>query len=104
MGLKTINYLMAILGVNEEVELVLKRIKANSCRLLKVSEHSKEAVFKEPCLEVVLQNMTCNRCYQVMDLDIFRERWECKMCFLEYEKLATEQKLCAYLEQQLICY
>jgi DNA polymerase epsilon subunit 1 len=87
--------------------------------MLHVNEFSKEAVWRDPCHSIVLEDVTCAACGAVADLDVCRDAatvatgdvWRCRCCTEPFEHNAIEQRLltrvaaavCGYQLQDLVC-
>ena len=42
------------------------------CNIVKVAEYADEAIYKEPNHPLILQNIICDKCSIVSDVDLFR--------------------------------
>ncbi|CAD8196110.1 unnamed protein product [Paramecium pentaurelia] len=102
--LRTFIYLCAILSVDEEVHQQMKKIRNVCCKIVNISESSKEAEFEDPCFDLILQNVPCYKCYMVSEVNVFKDLWKCEGCKDDYDSQTMEKLICQFVEQQLLFY
>ena len=61
-----------------------------------LADFASEAVYKEPVKKIVIEEIICDSCYYVGDIDLFRsknvqnpKRWVCSNCESSYDMVKS---------------
>lgn len=106
--------------INFEVRLLRKELLA----LFDIKEFSPQARFENPSSSLRLEQLVCEHCTMVRDLDLCRDEdivpisssqnpdsgligkaikaWQCHTCGREYDRLAIEEKLIGRVQKMLV--
>ena len=97
-----------VISVDEKLTETMVVIKRNLLQKIKVKEFSVEAQFKEPALEMIVPQVTCQACLVSHNVDLLRtyksdiNGWECEACHVPYSTQSLEQRLIQILKRRLI--
>jgi len=109
-ALEFVKFVIEIFGLEPELEEEILILKRNLLKMLKVGEFSKDAVYTNPSLIFVLQDVICDFCLNIRDIDICRDsavtkgNWICTTCNHSYNKEYIENKLIAIVQRRLLSY
>lgn len=108
---KTVCY---ILDLDPAVTDAVAVVKSNLLLKIDVKPFSDEARFQNPCLTLVLPEVTCEHCNLSQDLDLCRDpslfisaddpAWRCHQCAQPYHKPSVELRLVALAQRRLVQY
>lgn len=108
--LELVKCLMQVLSLSEFTAAETRELRRQLLELFEVEEFSSEAKFENLSASFKLQQLICDNCTAMRDLDICRDSkilpenacfghdpitapWRCATCGTEYNKLALEEKL-----------
>ena len=94
-ALEFVKFTMEVFGLEPELSDEVIVLRRNLFKMLKVGEFSQEAKFQNPSLIFVLQDVICDFCLSIRDIDICRDsaitkgNWVCDTCGHSYNKVRT---------------
>eukprot|EP00831_Metopus_contortus_P033587 TRINITY_DN2690_c0_g1_i1.p1 TRINITY_DN2690_c0_g1~~TRINITY_DN2690_c0_g1_i1.p1 ORF type:complete len:335 (+),score=54.94 TRINITY_DN2690_c0_g1_i1:169-1173(+) len=109
-ALEFIKCICAIFGLENELLDEVVVLRRNCLKMLKIGEFAPEVNFENPCLTLVLQDVICNFCLIIRDIDICRDNsalkgnWVCPNCNHSYNKEHIENKLIGIVERRVRAY
>jgi predicted amidophosphoribosyltransferase len=59
-------------------------------------------MFEEPYLKLTLNDMVCEACFTVCDLEVFQDEWICDNCEEAFTNI--EEKICEFIENWGLFY
>ncbi len=95
-----------MLNLDENVMEEVMLLNRNSLRLLAIcksfnlivislADFAEKAKYLEPCKKIVLTDIVCSFCSNVVDVDLFRDRmfkdrnYECQICQNKYDEVLS---------------
>eukprot|EP00826_Nyctotherus_ovalis_P037516 TRINITY_DN3424_c0_g2_i4.p1 TRINITY_DN3424_c0_g2~~TRINITY_DN3424_c0_g2_i4.p1 ORF type:complete len:473 (+),score=147.46 TRINITY_DN3424_c0_g2_i4:320-1738(+) len=109
-ALEFVKVICEIFALEPELTDDVVTLRRNLLKLLRVGEFSEEARYQNPSLIFVQQDVICDFCLNIRDIDICRDtmvtkgNWICNMCNYSYNKKYIENKLVALVQRRAIAY
>eukprot|EP01022_Parablepharisma_sp_SALTPOND_P011850 TRINITY_DN1509_c0_g2_i1.p1 TRINITY_DN1509_c0_g2~~TRINITY_DN1509_c0_g2_i1.p1 ORF type:complete len:2157 (+),score=297.67 TRINITY_DN1509_c0_g2_i1:3876-10346(+) len=109
-ALEFVKFIVEVFGLEPELADEILVLKRNLLKMLKIGEFSKEAKYENPSLVFVLQDVICDFCLSIRDIDICRDsaitkgNWICTTCNHSYNKEYIENKLIAIVQRRILSY
>lgn len=116
-ALELVKLLMQVLSLSKTTTLESRLLRRELLALFEVREFSKEGRFENPGANLRLQELTCNACCLIRDLDLCRDEdvlpdpgsdvktpkpWRCPFCQTEYDRLAQEEVLIGHVQGLIV--
>ncbi|KAJ5590915.1 DNA polymerase epsilon catalytic subunit A [Penicillium hetheringtonii] len=116
-ALELVKLLMQVLSLSKVTTLESRLLRRELLALFEVREFSKEGRFENPSANMKLQELTCNACCLIRDLDLCRDEdvlpdpgsdsktpkpWRCPFCQTEYDRLAQEEVLIGQVQGLIV--
>ncbi len=95
-ALEFVKFVMEVFSLEPELSDEVTVLRRNLLKMLKVGEYSQEAKFENPSLVFVLQDVICDFCLSIRDIDVCRDsavtkgNWRCEACEHSYNKVSAE--------------
>ena len=109
-ALEFIKVVCEIFGLEQELMDDVVMLRKDLFKMIRISEFSKEARYQNPSLIFVLQDVICDFCLSIRDIDICRDNtvakgnWLCNTCNHSYNKEYIENKLVGLVQRRAIAY
>jgi DNA polymerase epsilon subunit 1 len=116
-ALELVKLLMQVLSLSKTTTLESRLLRRELLALFEVREFSKEGRFENPSANLKLQELTCNACCLIRDLDLCRDEdvlpdpgsdaktpkpWRCPFCQTEYDRLAQEEVMIGQVQGLIV--
>ena len=108
--LEFIKFICEVFSIEPLLESSVTVMKRQCLRKLRMTEYDKGAPFEEPSLELIVPQLTCDKCQVSCNLDICQEYnfeisgWVCKDCKDLYNPAIIEKKLIEVLNNRVISH
>lgn len=92
-ALEFVKFTMEVFGLESELMDEVTVLRRNLLKMLKIGEFSLEAKYVNPSLIFILQDIICDFCLSIRDIDICRDtaaakgNWQCALCNHSYNKV-----------------
>ncbi|GMM47862.1 DNA polymerase epsilon catalytic subunit [Pichia kluyveri] len=106
--LELVKYICQILSLSKKRNLEVRLLRRDLLKLFGIMEFSEEGMFRNPSTSLVIQEVICDSCLQIRDIDVCKEDeqmiWQCPNCEKPYSKIIMEEKLIFEFNKLLVRY
>lgn len=121
--LQLVKSIMHVYSLDKTVNLEARYLRKELLAFFEIKEFSPQARFENPSSSLRLEQLICDHCTMVRDLDLCRDedilpdpaiadgpatrtsrQWACTFCGSEYNRLAIEERLVARVQRVLVLW
>lgn len=96
-ALELVKFVCAVLSLSRRENIEVRVLRKDLLTIFDIKEFSPEAVFKDPCVSLVISQVRCDYCNHVREIDCCRDLeidvWNCTKCQKPYNKASIEEEL-----------
>lgn len=116
--LQLVKSIMQVLSLDKSINLEVRLLRKELLALFEVREFSSEGQFVNPSTSLKLEQLVCDECALVHDLDLCRDddfipvgtidtannapQWSCPACSTPYSRLAIQEQLVANVQRMVL--